>query len=178
MPFNRFLHENWPEPTHVQDIIDKSSGQFVYAAVVVDFVSLPHRHPSQQLEIICGLRQAGKLTPFSQLDALYRHIFSQVQDSDGTSRVLAFAIFGSGPFSLRPDALLGISSDNIRVLMADLTSIVIYDDPQFRFLHASLPEFLMNQTRSQRYYLDKRFWCTHFSVRCFHMISEGTELGT
>lgn len=91
---------------------------------------------------------------------------------------MVFAIFGGGPFGLRADTLLETGPDDIRVLMADLTSVVIYDDPQFRFLHASLPEFLLDQTRAQRYYLDKKFWCTRFSIRCFQMISEGKALGT
>ncbi len=54
-PF-RDLPVNWPSPSHVQEIVDKSSGQFIYASVVIKFLSIATASPSNQLEIIRGLR--------------------------------------------------------------------------------------------------------------------------
>ncbi|KJA22774.1 hypothetical protein HYPSUDRAFT_118920, partial [Hypholoma sublateritium FD-334 SS-4] len=74
--FGPLLPSDWPAAPDVQEIIAKSSGQFIYASVVINFISTPDLHPGQQLEIVRGLRPRGRLTPFAQLDALYRHIFS------------------------------------------------------------------------------------------------------
>lgn len=174
-PFNHHLDIDWPNPAHVQEIVQKSSGQFIYASVIINFVLSPRQHPARQLEIIRGLRPAGKLTPFAQLDVLYRHILSQIQDFDRTSLILAWAIFG---LSQRGGGISnGFSSCDIPALLGDLASIIIYEDNELRFLHASLPDFLLDRTRSQDYYLDKKFWCTRLSIHCFCAISSGMFRG-
>ncbi|KJA20374.1 hypothetical protein HYPSUDRAFT_98284, partial [Hypholoma sublateritium FD-334 SS-4] len=37
-PFKLHLGADWPSPMHVEAIVDKSSGQFIYASVVINFV--------------------------------------------------------------------------------------------------------------------------------------------
>ena len=64
-------------------------------------------------------------------------------------------------------------ADSIFVLLDGLTSILVYKDDNIRFLHASLPDFLLDQSRSQDYYLEKRFWCTQLSIRYLRKISDG-----
>ncbi|KJA20941.1 hypothetical protein HYPSUDRAFT_763649 [Hypholoma sublateritium FD-334 SS-4] len=76
-PFGKSLDDHWPLPAHVDEIVEKSSGQFIYASVVIGFISNPSSNPSVRLDIIRGLRPSGRLTPFAQLDALYRHILSR-----------------------------------------------------------------------------------------------------
>ncbi|KJA20392.1 hypothetical protein HYPSUDRAFT_117564, partial [Hypholoma sublateritium FD-334 SS-4] len=36
-PFKHTLGEDWPDPAHVNQIVGKSSGQFIYASVVINF---------------------------------------------------------------------------------------------------------------------------------------------
>ena len=79
-PFRSSIEDKWPTPSILQEIVDKSSNQFIYGSVIIKFISSPRLHPVQQLAIVRGLRPTGKLTPFAQLDALYRHIFLQVHD--------------------------------------------------------------------------------------------------
>lgn len=172
-PFNHNLGPDWPDPAHIQEIVQKSSGQFIYASVVIKFISSPHRHPALQLEIIRGLRPAGNLTPFAELDALYRYIFSQVQDIDQTSLILAWAIFGRDGLYPTLPVFFGMCSDSVQVLLGDISSIVVYKRGEIHFLHLSLPDFLLDQTRSQGYYLDKQVWCTRLSIHCFRRISAG-----
>ncbi len=92
--FKKWLDADWPSPDHVQEIVVKSSGQFVYASVVIKFLLDHSANPSIRLDIIRGLRPTGRLTPFAQLDALYQHIFSQVDDLPTTLEFLAYDIFG------------------------------------------------------------------------------------
>ncbi|KJA13931.1 hypothetical protein HYPSUDRAFT_49507 [Hypholoma sublateritium FD-334 SS-4] len=161
------LDDGWPKTAHIKEIVVKSSGQFIYASVVINFVSSPRKHPIQQLDIIRGLRPTGNLTPFVQLDALYRHIFAQIENITRTSLILAWAIFSN------IDIICGFDSEDIPVLLVDLASILTYENGKIHFLHASLPDFLLSPTRSQRYYLNKRLWCTHLSIICLHRIYEG-----
>ncbi|KJA20320.1 hypothetical protein HYPSUDRAFT_816183 [Hypholoma sublateritium FD-334 SS-4] len=163
-PFKSSMVPEWPAPSLVQEIVDKSSNQFIYASVVIKFISSPRLHPVQQLEIIRGLRPAGSLTPFAQLDALYCHIFSQVHDSSHVTAILAAAILSVTPFKPHICDLLDISADDIAVALADLTSVVSDTRKEISFLHASLPDFLLDQSRAQQYYIDKGVWCEQFAV--------------
>ena len=88
-PLRNYLKPEWPSAEHLQEIVNKSSGQFVYASVVMKFVSVPSSSPSTQLDIVRGLRPAGRATPFAELDALYRHIFLQVEDITTVLMMLA-----------------------------------------------------------------------------------------
>lgn len=164
-PLNHYLDKNWPAPAHVHDIIQKSSGQFIYTSAVINFVSSPRKHPAHQLEIIRGLRPAGNLTPFAQLDAFYQHILSQVEDIDSIYLILAGVIFGGN--NVPPKLAL----DDIPALLADLASILTYKHERIYFLHASFPDFLLDKTRAQVYYLDKGLWCARLSSVCLRLIS-------
>ncbi|KJA20306.1 hypothetical protein HYPSUDRAFT_815991 [Hypholoma sublateritium FD-334 SS-4] len=169
-PFKSSMVPEWPAPSLVQEIVDKSSNQFIYASVVVKFISSPRLHPVQQLDIVCGLRPAGELTPFAQLDALYRHIFSEVHDITHVTAILAVVILSKFLYRGHICAMLDIADNDITVALADLTSVVSDAGVQISFLHASLPDFLLDQSRAQQYYIDKGVWCERFAVKC---LSEG-----
>ena len=179
-PFGHDLRDaNWPAQVDIDDIMRKASGQFIYASVVIRFISAANQHPAQQLEIVRGLRPSGNLTPFAQLDALYRYIFSQVVDIYATSLVLAWGMFTLEKaliYSLdtphlcdwTAEAVCGtMTNTDIKVALAALASVITYTDydrVQFQFLHASLPDFLLDPKRSQAYYMDRDTWSTRLSI--------------
>ena len=179
-PFNDLLDADWPTPTLIGEIVTKSSGQFIYAAVVMKFISTPHLHPAQQLDIIRGLRPSGTLTQFAELDALYRHIFSQVRDIARTTLVLVYFILGNATLLRRCAEVLEISEVDIHIALADLTSVVSVSssiDGEIRFLHASLPDFLLDKARSQEFYIDKAYWSTRFSIGFFDKVASRQVIG-
>ncbi len=149
--FGHLLGSDWPFESDVEDIVIKSSGQFVYASVVARFLSMPDLHPAQQLEIVRGIRPSGKLTPFAQLDALYQHILSRVRDVDFTSLVLAWMLFSSPKMPSLCAACLQMDVADVHVGLAALTSVVSIQDDFFQFLHASLPDFLLDPDRAQKF---------------------------
>lgn len=129
-PQNKYLSPEWPARKHLQKIVEKSSGQFVYAAVVIKFISIPHLNPSTQLDIVRGLRPAGRATPFAELDALYRHIFSQVDDITSVLRFLSYAILRH-PHSLRCLLIFFETTEqDVESILSPLTSILSCDTKQ------------------------------------------------
>ncbi len=156
------LENDWPDTAHIQEIVGKSSGQFIYASVVIDFVSSSRHHPALQLDIIRGLRPVENSLPFAQLDALYKHIFSQVNDFERTSFLLAWKIFVNS----FPSEIGCFSPNEVSALLVDLASILKYEAGRITFRHASLPDFLLDQKRSEEYYFDKQLWCTKLSICC------------
>lgn len=163
-PFFNPLNHEWPTSPVVDEIVNKSSGQFIYASVVMKFVATARMHPAHQLEIVRGLRPTGNLTPFAQLDVLYSHIFSQVQDIDRAFLILAWCILGNNDSVSLCTIYLGISADDIHTALADLTSVITCDNYTISIQHASLPDFLQDQRRSGKYYMDKPTWSARVMV--------------
>ena len=163
-PFARFLQKDWPTSLEVEEIVERSSGQFIYSSVVLKFCAMHSRHPKQQLEIIRGLRPRGALTPFAQLDALYHQIFSQVQDIEVASLVLAWELIDTISLTYVA-ALCGLEIADIYSALAPLQSVIGYASYySIYFLHQSLSDFLVDKERSQKYYLDLPAWRARLSI--------------
>lgn len=177
-PFRTSLRSSWPSAEHVEEIVVKSSGQFIYASVVVKFLSMPSLHPSTQLDIIRGLRPAGRLTPFSQLDALYRHILCQAEDLQPVLNLLAYMVFTKS-ISLPVIAnFLELSMSDVRVALAPLVSIIdiiasgnMFPKINIFFRHASLPDFLRDESRSGQFCINSL--STGLSVSWFQKAANG-----
>ncbi|KJA20931.1 hypothetical protein HYPSUDRAFT_763421 [Hypholoma sublateritium FD-334 SS-4] len=149
-PFRQRLPPDWPVPAHIQEIIEKSSGQFIYASVVIHFLADPSSNPITQLDIVRGIRASGRATPFAQLDALYHHLFSQINDLPFALDLLAYAIFGSRKIA-DLKLIFQVTEDDIQSLLAPLTAVLFCDleNDLIVFRHASLPDFLCDKKRSQ-----------------------------
>ena len=152
-PMRNRLNAQWPTTEDVKQIVDKSSGQFVFASVLVMFVSMPLSNPSTQLKIVRGLRPAGRATPFAELDALYRHIFSQVEDITTTLRILAYRLLAEYHHLKLLSYFLDIAEEDVESILAALTPVLSCDTNmgEIVFHHASLPDFLWDKQRSRGY---------------------------
>lgn len=173
-PFKKNLSADWPSPSHVQEIVDKSSGQFIYASVVISFLSIPTSSPATQLDIVRGLRppDIGRITPFAQLDTLYRHIFAQVLNLPAALKILAFTIFGVPHFFQSTLYFLQLTREDAHAILAPLASVLgDLDEDELTFRHASLPEFLRCRERSQEYCINAL--PTQLSVLWFENLASG-----
>ncbi|KAF8968502.1 hypothetical protein BDZ97DRAFT_353589 [Flammula alnicola] len=171
-PFKHLIGSSWPPEDVVDNIVGKSSGQFIYASVVINFVSSPRHHPVQRLEIVRGVRPARLDTPFAQLDALYMHIFSCVEDIDATMLILSYAILASCNKTITIERFLSLDKGDVEITLADLKSVIVVSSASIKFLHASLPDFLCDPGRAQKYYIDPpnrhadfaHLWFEHFKA--------------
>ncbi|KJA20932.1 hypothetical protein HYPSUDRAFT_188055 [Hypholoma sublateritium FD-334 SS-4] len=173
-PFNKRLADTWPSPDHIQEIATKSSGQFIYAAVVIKFVAAAKSNPATQLDIVRGLRPAGRATPFAELDALYMYIFSQVEEVQIVLELLKYIII-RGTYSLKSALyFFQLTEDDVEGIFAPLTSVVACDIENaswVAFHHASLPDFLHDKERSREYCISEV--STRLSVLWFKNAAAG-----
>ncbi|KAF5329395.1 hypothetical protein D9619_009234 [Psilocybe cf. subviscida] len=152
--------EQWPSPTVIDDIISKSSGQFIYAATIMRYISTSSISPVHSLEIVRGLRPAKKNSPFSQIDAIYSYILSRAEDLNAVKDILAAEILREN--LLKDTTLLDIvhplghTLDDIPSYLSDLLAIVYYKPAKqvVRFYHASFVDFLLDFSRSGQYHID------------------------
>jgi hypothetical protein len=168
-PSSIHLPTSWPCSEDIRRLVEKSSGQFIFASTVAKYVN-SHRHwPPDRLKIIFGQSVLGEETPFAELDGLYHLILSSVADIEKVVDVLMF-------LALQPFQACGLSwlkytrdliekflfyrPGEIDIILTDLHSIIYIPPPgdefgALRFFHASFPDFLLDQSRSKDLFLDQ-----------------------
>ncbi|KAF9552546.1 hypothetical protein CPC08DRAFT_269253 [Agrocybe pediades] len=153
--FRHMLPDPWPTPETVDTLVDKSSGQFIYAATVVRYVESPRHRPDQRLNAIFNLRPPFKDLPFTELDALYRLIISKAEDLPIVLDILAFtALYSPLVWPRDMEVIFQLEEGTVEVLLADLHSVVKISDSNVRFLHKSLADFLSEPQRAGDLYRD------------------------
>ncbi|KIM40824.1 hypothetical protein M413DRAFT_154407 [Hebeloma cylindrosporum] len=76
----RYIPPQWPHPEVLEQLVEKASGQFIYASTVINYVSSIRHKPHDRLDVILGIHPPQRDLPFAELDALYVHILSGVDD--------------------------------------------------------------------------------------------------
>ncbi|KAF5327753.1 hypothetical protein D9619_004089 [Psilocybe cf. subviscida] len=161
------LGEHWPSESSINSIVEKSSGQFIYAATILRFIATSSASPAHSLDKVQGLRPVMKSSPFAELDAIYTYVLSQAEDWEAAKDVLAAQIFigtyfndlareyGPNIVFVRILQPLGREPDDLASFVSDLVAIVRFNhDKQLEFYHASLRDFLLDSTRSGVYHID------------------------
>jgi hypothetical protein len=157
-PIRSDLPLSWPSNEDIDTLVYKSSGQFIYSTVV-KFVSSCRHKPDRRLEIVLDLRPKGKDLPFAELDTLYRYVLSSVETIT-TIHIIAIAL--TLRFVAHIPALfeiLNLSRGDIKLRLIDLESLVEYTESRYdhlNILHASLGDFLFDESRSQELYIEHR----------------------
>ena len=162
-PLRCELHDSWPSAANVDQLVRKSSGQFIYASTVMKYIESPRHWPTDRLEIIFGIMSRGNDIPFAALDALYTHIFSLVEDINKVLGVFSVLLLVKAPMIPRTSAfiedLVGLRRSDLNVTLLDLHSILDFpaegEFGEIRVLHASLGDFLFDQARSRTYHINQ-----------------------
>ncbi|KJA19292.1 hypothetical protein HYPSUDRAFT_89462 [Hypholoma sublateritium FD-334 SS-4] len=180
-PMRKYIPEIWPTQPVGTILIRKSSGQFIYASTVIKYISSLHVSPPRQLDIIMGVLPArsGNL-PFAEIDALYMHILSSIEDTQLMLDVLAILI---GYFDLTGarwpvdiSAFLGVDPEDIDIVLAALASITVATGNDRVYIsHASLSDFLADRRRSGRFHLDIKACSSRLARKGIKWLSTSAE---
>ncbi|KDR72177.1 hypothetical protein GALMADRAFT_21549, partial [Galerina marginata CBS 339.88] len=118
----------WPSTNDIDSLVEKSSGQFIYAATVVKFVKSSRQKPNKQLDIILGITTAGSVNPFAELDALYHRIFSLVvkEDLPKALEIISIAMFiqYEGLTAHQIERILCYPHGELQSILIDLHSVL------------------------------------------------------
>jgi hypothetical protein len=167
-PSKAHFPASWPSSEDVRRLVKKSSGQFIFASTVAKYVKSRRHWPPDRLKIIFGQSAPGQETPFAELDSLYHLILSSVADTEKLQDFLMFLV-------LRPlsqshtmlkqtttmiEKFLFYRLGEIDMILTDLYSIIYVPPPwdrsgELRFFHASLPDYLLDRSRSMDLFIDQ-----------------------
>ncbi|KAJ7810074.1 hypothetical protein B0H14DRAFT_2524431 [Mycena olivaceomarginata] len=79
----------WPSSSVMDELVEKSSGYFVYASTVIKFVDDKNYRPSDRLDVVTGLAEPDSRSPFAALDQLYSQILSRASAHPQLLHILA-----------------------------------------------------------------------------------------
>ncbi|KAJ7222942.1 hypothetical protein C8J57DRAFT_1482220 [Mycena rebaudengoi] len=152
----------WPPFEVVEQLVQKSSGYFIYASTVIKFVDDKRFKPVDRLNIVLGIKDSISGSPFDNLDQLYHHILSGVPVEFRPQLVGWLAVNAGGIYNelTIPDAerLLELEPGGLRLMLRGLNSLLDIPPPEDALNfpsvhHASFPDFLANPSRSGPFYV-------------------------
>lgn len=180
------IPSTWPAESIVDKLVVKSSGQFIYASVVIKYISMIFDNPTRRLDIVMGIRPPRHDLPFAELDALYMYIISSAPRLEDVKGILAALISLDITGTMEITGVLELEEGDVELAVAPLSSIITLSGGwRFRennlgmsFTHASFPDFLLDKSRSGPFHIDVAAYHVDFIHRCIEHLSvtEGNGL--
>jgi NACHT domain len=154
----RSIVGSWPSERDVTAITRKSSGLFIVASVIVDFIDDPFKTPQDQLKLILSMPDSTIYAGKSVIDVRYSQIlassFRDVPEDDPRPfvrfrLVVAAILLAFNPLSRASlGRILGTSPERIWTILYRLHSVLIVRDSDaepIRICHKSFADFLIDQ---------------------------------
>lgn len=177
------LPQPWPSEKVISFLVQKSSGQFVFAATVIRFVDEDRKLPSTQLELIldiCESLDASQhhTNPFALIDQLYTHVLRSTSEIE---KIISFlgAIFylqrNQAPTPALLETLFGLKSEEMVLLFWDLHSLIYLPacrTHSIRFYHASFRDYLVDRHRSEDLHTDEHAAHSLLLESCMRQLSK------
>jgi hypothetical protein len=161
----------WPSVEDVERLVEKSSGLFIFASTLVDFVTDGRDAPQEKLKSV--------LSTHAGLDPLYKQVFSAAPAINCFGRVIGTIMLVRDQLSI--DAigrLLQITTAEVLQTLLAIQSILSIpdgNDEPVRILHASLRDFLTDKKRSGDYFIDPPIRHTSITADCLKIMTEDAK---
>ena len=187
-PMKAYIPASWPTQRTIDNLVQRSSGQFIYVSTLVNFISSNRHRPTDRLKIALGLHPARLQLPFVELDALYAQILSSVEDIEATLRVLSYIILSPThycTFVLNVEQFFDLPRGEVYLILSELEGVVIQFSPVgshgyyadfVSVQHASFTEFIFDALRSKEFFINSSECHTSFAIQCLRNLTKPGEL--
>ena len=167
-----YLPEDWPGEEVIDQLVDKASGQFIYATTIMPYIMSEYSSPEERLEVIRGLLEKPPGDePYQNLDELYSLIVRNSNRLVDMLRIMGLIIIinqliatanaPAGAFTqlCSPRQLghtLDLKRGDVRRCLRDMHSVVNIgdEDRDIQVYHKSFPDFLLDPSRSKGFAVD------------------------
>ncbi|KAF8801464.1 hypothetical protein BYT27DRAFT_7147456 [Phlegmacium glaucopus] len=180
------VKQSWPAKGIIDLLVQRSSGQFIYAATVLKFVGADFYNPTKQLELVL----MPDRTAFSDLDQLYTQILSVYPSTATIVQVLGI-ILAFDARTLTPEVIediLEMEEGEVKHVLRGLSSLIAfvgdeneeYSTEWYNYsgvgcvylIHASFRDFLVDSSRSGRFHVNKQEHKNRATTRSFALITK------
>ena len=176
-PMLSHVERPWPREGIIDLLVQRSSGQFIYAATVLKFVGADFCSPTKQLASVLK----PDPTAFSDLDQLYTQILSVHPSAVNIVQVLGVIItFHKNRLPEVIEDILGMEKGELKLVLRGLTSLMDGNGECFdgavisyvipRFAHASFSDYLFDSSRSGPFHVNRQEYENQVTIRSFALI--------
>ena len=172
-PILSHVEQPWPEEGIIDLLVQRSSGQFIYAATVLKFVGTDFCSPTEQLALVLK----PDPTAFSDLDQLYTQILSIYPSTVNIVQVLGIISVSHGVFAEVIEDIFGMEKGRLKLVLRGLLSLMENGITSYiiqvpRFAHASFRDYLFNSSRSGQFYVNRQEYENQLTIRSFALIMQ------
>ena len=174
------LEQPWPKEGIIDLLVQRSSGQFIYAATVLKFVGADFCSPRKQLALIL----TPDPTALSDLDHLYTQILSVYPSSVNIVQVLGIIIASMSNSPEVIEDILEMEEGELKLVLSGLSSLMDHDGNKERllnskgvisyviphFAHASFRDYLLDIRRSGPFHVNVKEYERQLVIRSFALI--------
>ena len=175
-PILSHVEQPWPGEGILDLLVQRSSGQFIYAATVLKFVGADFCSPTRQLALVLK----PDPTAFSDLDHLYTQILSVYPSTVNIVQVLGIIIAFDNLKDRSQEVvedILGMEEGELKLVLRGLSSLMedrvtseSYIIP--RFAHASFRDYLLDSSRSGPFHVNREKYENQLTIRSFARIMQ------
>jgi hypothetical protein len=165
------VEQPWPREGIIDLLVQRSSGQFIYAATVLKFVGADFCSPTKQLALVLKPDPSA----FSDLDYLYTQILSVYPSSVNIVQVLGIII--ACEKNDNPQVIEGILGWRKAILKQVLRGLLYLTDGNWRKKfypplahHASFRDYLFDSSRSGPFHVNQQEYENQVTIRSFALI--------
>ncbi|KAF5392040.1 hypothetical protein D9757_003188 [Collybiopsis confluens] len=154
----------WPSAAQIEFLVQKSSGQFIYASTVLKYIDGDGDVPAERLNIVLGLRARShddEDSPYAELDTLYTQILSSVKKWTLLRQIIVARIVYPTWKNPEGPKFLDLLITPLGTLNAIFSSVhSLFEDPSpvesgFTFCHTSFVDFLLEHNRSLDFHVSE-----------------------
>jgi len=151
------LHRPWPSNDIVRLLAEKSDGYFIYASTLLNYIGDEFSPCTKRLQEV--LQSAGPgSTASAELDKLYIQILSTCPNIQLLSRVLGCLIilpmYDLDKSSRSVERVLELWPGEGMSILRGLHAVLRFQDETVEPIHASFSDFLFDESRSKKFYID------------------------
>ena len=173
------VEQPWPRKGIIDLLVQRSSGQFIYAATVLKFVGADFCSPTKQLALVLK----PDSTAFSDLDQLYTQILSVYPSTVNIVHVLGIISACHGVLAEVAEDIFGMEEGELKGMLRGLFSLMKDENGERlnndsipyvipHFAHASFSDYLFDSSRSGRFHVNKQKYDDQVVIRSFALIMQ------
>jgi hypothetical protein len=182
----RSLAASWPGEQTIKQLVQNASGLFIWAATACHFISEGKRFAAKRLDMILKHSSTAINAPEKHLNEIYiavlRHCISPDYSLEEAEELLSVlkSILGGIVTLLSPlsnqslSKVLGIPQDEVDQTLNDLHAILDIPEDSTRPLrmhHPSFRDFLLDEKRCGRFWVDEKQAHQVLAMRCIQLMS-------
>ena len=171
----------WPTEGIIDLLVQRSSGQFIYAATILKFVGANFCSPKKQLSLVLKPDPMA----FSDLDQLYTQVLSVYPSAVNIVQVLGLIIAIDTRRSPEViEDILEMEEGELKLVLRGLSSLMEDENDEIgeclntgdisyvipHFAHASFHDYLFNSSRSGRFHVNLQEYENQVTIRSFALI--------